>query len=129
MVIHTQTDEESFGSFQSKLFNRDVELLVNGPIDIDYVSRCINHLESLPDKVLEEVLERTIQYRNACRSALGKSLLETTNSSQIMKSLTPNMFIVDDEQEQPIINIELGCDWDAEHGLQWGTKRGHFVKA
>jgi hypothetical protein len=103
-----------------RLFGRYIAFAVEGAASMDYVRRCAEHLDALPEAVVEALCRGSIRYCNEYRVLLGEPALAFAAPREVLRLVDPNTLLVPDELgPEPVVHLELNCDWDIEHGLEW----------
>lgn len=109
------------GNVSFKLFDQDISFIADGEATLEYVQRCAEYLNSLSDSVIQQLCEASIRYCNDFLDAIGEDPQEFTTPQDVLRLIYPSTFIVPDPKhgDEPVIHLELNCDWEVEHGMEW----------
>ena len=116
------------GRVYCRPFDRYVAFAVENSASMDYVRRCAEHLDTLPEATLAALCEATIRYCNEFRVLVGEAPLGFESPRAVLALVDPNTLLIpDEERAEPVVHLELNCDWDLEHGLEWIVRGGRVL--
>jgi hypothetical protein len=108
------------GRVYCRPFGRYIAFAVEDAASMDYVRRCAEHLDALPEPTLLALCEASIRYCNEFRSLTGEPPLAFASAYDVLALVDPNTLLIPDElRPEPVVHLELNCDWEPEHGLEW----------
>jgi hypothetical protein len=58
---------------------------------------------------------------------VGEEVSRFARERDVLLSIEPNTLVIDDGLTQPVIHLELNCDWEEEHGMEWIVRDGQVV--
>jgi hypothetical protein len=104
-----------------RLFGQYINFTVDGSAQIDYVERCAVYLNSLPETVIDALCRASIRYCNDFLSTIKESGKYFEKPEDVLSLIYPSVLIVPDPEngDDPVIHLELNCEWEEEHGLEW----------
>ena len=109
-------------------FGRYVAFAVEDAASMDYVVRCAEHLDTLPEATLVELCRASIRYCNEFRLLAGEAPLAFASPLDVLALLDPNTLLIpNEERPEPVVHLELCCDWELEHGLEWIVRDGKVL--
>jgi hypothetical protein len=115
------------GQVYFSLFDRYITFVVEEDATIEYVTQCAEYLNAWSEETIESLCQASIRYCNDFRSMIGEDELQFSSSREVLKLVRPTMLIVPNpEFPEPIAHLELSCDWEEEHGMEW-IVRGNQV--
>lgn len=123
--IKKQNQHKILGTFYSEFFKEKIEFIAEEITDFDYVESCLNSFNNMSESLVSEILEETFKYYK--KSNFTESLDEDlkiiiSTPAETLNYIQPNVFIINERTKGPIIHLELECDWEPEHGLEWLIK-------
>ena len=103
-----------------KLFNWD------GASDA-YALACAQHLNTLSDATVLRLCEASIRYYHDFLDMIGEAPREFAQPREILKLIQPSSLSVPNPKDSSnpnehtgaVVHLELNCDWEEEHGLEW----------
>ncbi|HEX3047590.1 MAG TPA: hypothetical protein VHY08_22755 [Bacillota bacterium] len=109
------------GEVYFKLFNQYIKLYSWNGAGIGYIEKCAGYLNSLSDEIIDRLCEASIRYCNGFCDDVGEELKEFMNIRDVLKLIQPNGLCIPKPRDEntPVIDLELNCDWEEEHGMQW----------
>lgn len=102
------------------IFETDCKVIIDIDLDIEYAEKCIEMINNLPDKTVDNIcrglriycLTRVSQNRDLL-SKLDFDITSKTNLRDILKSVKPlNIFIDAPEDEGLALKLEFECVWE-----------------
>lgn len=108
------------GEIYFKLFDRYIALSSEDN-DIAYAEQCATYLNALPETVIITLCEASIRYCSAFLEAVGEPSNHFDSPKQILPLISPSVLIIPNSNgtNMPVIHMELNCDWEEEHGMEW----------
>ena len=98
-------------------FDTELEVIVDEDVEIVYVEKCIEYINNLPQSLLNKISERAYKYYDFIRNECGD--VDDILPEKIMEHVYPlNIFVEKPEADIPAFDIECGCDWEEEHGME-----------
>jgi len=103
------------------LFNKVIRVAIDEGGNIEFAQRCADFLNSMSNKLIQELCEASIRYCNYHLEWIGQTRREFTKSTDVLQTICPNVLIVPflPASADPVIHVESNCDWEEEHGLEW----------
>ena len=93
-----------------------------------YVESCVQHLQSLPDATVTHLCEASIRYCNDFLDAIGEEPRAFATPRDVLTLILPRSMVVPAPQsDAPVVHLELECDWEPEHGLEWIVRAGRVI--
>ncbi len=104
-----------------KCFNKYISLFVEDGEDTEYAQICAKYLNELTESVIIRLCEASIRYCNDFLDAVGEPLKTFEKAIDVLKLISPSVLIVPypENGDEPVIHLELNCEWEPEHGLEW----------
>lgn len=117
------------GDFYFELFDSKVGVHLYNNASVEYAERCIETLNALDEAVLRSLFESCIRYCNDFLHMTSREVRVFNKPSDILMSIEPNSLIIDQlgNVDEPIIHLELECDWDIEHGIEVIIRKGRVL--
>lgn len=98
-------------------FDTELEVIVDEDVEIVYVEKCIEYINNLSQLLLNKISERAYKYYDFIRNECGD--VDDILPEKIMEHVHPlNIFVEKPEVDIPAFDIECGCDWEEEHGME-----------
>jgi len=98
---------------------------------IDYAEKCVEFFCNMPESLIEKLCEYTIRYCEESRLSWeevgGKMPVpKGVKGKEIFQYISPTMLIIEEPTDWNMIgfHVEMECDWEEEHGLEWTVKDG-----
>ncbi|MEL6494975.1 MAG: hypothetical protein AAFQ41_07605 [Cyanobacteria bacterium J06623_7] len=116
------------------LFDRYIDLLVDDEANFswDYAHKCAVYLHALTDGLIDRLCIASINYCNTFLEDTGQELIRFSDRHDVLKLITPlSLTIPEMQRDEPVIHLELDCEWEPEHGMEWIVRadRVLFVSA
>ncbi len=120
--------ETSIGDFHSTLFGRTMDCVIEDRAPIAYAQSCAKFFNSLSNEVVNQLCKSTIRFCNNFLDSIHEPRRTFKVLKDVLSLIRRSVLIVpapggDDE---PVVHIELECDWEGESGLEW-LVRGNEV--
>ncbi|UYG00854.1 DUF6985 domain-containing protein [Halomonas sp. GD1P12] len=115
------------GEMYCALFERYIPFL-SPERDPDGVQRCAAYLNELDDAVIDHLCQATEHYCQTYQSESGELPREFATPREVLTHITPSLLIVPHfEKATPVVHMELECDWEPEHGMEWVVRNRHVL--
>lgn len=103
------------------LFDRYIRFSADRDAGIADVQRCALYLNALPEPVIQELCEASIRYCRSYSRTVGHATPEGLGPQAVLSMIGPRTLIVPEpgEREEAVVHLELDCDWEEEHGMEW----------
>lgn len=118
-------DRGSYDEYEGKvwfnLFEKYISFSAEDSADLDYITVCANYLNSLPESTIESLCQCSIKYCNSFLNDIGENVKVFSHYRDVLKLISPSVLIVPDPEngQEPVVWMELNCEWEAEHGMEW----------
>lgn len=110
------------GKMYWKLFDREIDVLINDA-DEDYAQRCAEYLDNLPVELIDKLRRATLFYAQDSYEMTEERELKKfakMKPDKILKYVRPQMLIIEEPEDERLgFHVEMSCDWEIEHGLEW----------
>lgn len=110
------------GTLECPLFSQPLDVLIDGA-GVEYAQRCAAALCTLPEETLLRLCRYSVRYCEWFRSLVPDvdiGVPEGTEGRAILEHIFPGILIVTAPEDGRVgYSLELGCDWEPEHGLEW----------
>ncbi|WMJ79179.1 hypothetical protein RBU49_09780 [Clostridium sp. MB40-C1] len=125
----TKTNYGLEGTVEFKLFNTAINVLMDKDIDLEYANLCAKSLNNLDDRTINKLCEFSILYCNDFCDDIGEEPPKFNAVKDVLNYIQPNCLIIDTPKDnsKPVIHLELNCDWEIEHGLEWTINDGKIL--
>jgi hypothetical protein len=109
------------GVFRSTLFGDDVRVQIEEGGTVAYAQMCADYFNSMPAHVIDDLCAASIRYCNTFLDGIGEPQIAFEQDSDVLKLVYPVALIVPPlpDEAQPVFHMELDCDWEDEHGMEW----------
>lgn len=106
------------------LFKQDITILIDREeADFDYAEKCVKALNEISEEVIDILCEASVRYCIDFCENVGEAPPEFYSIRDVLSHIKPNSMSIDPPQDKGIvIHLELECDWEEEHGLEWLIK-------
>ena len=119
------------GEADFPLFGEVVRVFIYDENDLEYAQKCVEELHRLPLPVIEKLCEFSIAYCEDFREYFEDEdipIPEGIQSREILKYIQPSSLIIKSPSDERIaIHLELDCDWEPEHGMEWIVLDGEVL--
>lgn len=114
-------DEEIEGKVHFDLFAKDIDVMIEDPDCEEYAEKCAKYLNELNDDLIIHLCKSSIKYCNDFLEAIGEAKKTFQNPRDVLPLIHPILLIVPglSSENDPVIHLELNCDWEVEHGMEW----------
>ena len=113
--------DEVEGEVYCRLFHQYIKRYSWEGAGMGYIEKCAAYLNSLSDEVIDRLCEASIRYCNDFCDMVGGEPKKFENIRDVLKLIQPNGLSIPKPKDEntPVIDLELNCDWEEEHGMQW----------
>ena len=103
------------------LFGRYINLYNWEAASDAYVLSCARYLNALPEPTVTHLCEASIRYCNDFLNAIGEEPKAFARPRDVLLLIAPISLSIPDpkERDSPVVHLELNCDWEDEHGMEW----------
>jgi len=119
--------EELEGEVFFPLFNKKIKVSEFTSDNIEYANECAKLLKELNDEVIRHLCLASIRYCNAFLEADGEEQYSFDNERDVLALIDPRFLLIEQDETRPAIHLELECDWEQEHGMEWAIRDGKVV--
>lgn len=116
------------GKLYSKIFNIEIDVIIEDNVDIEYALKCSEHFNSMTDKMLDTICRGAKAYCLDFMEEVGGdfygemkiSITPETPPLEMLKCFRPTVFIVKKNKDENKIGYQLECrsDWEIEHSME-----------
>lgn len=129
MVIKNLKTNEYFeveGEAYLELFDQNITVYIEQESDIEYAELCITYLNTLSDGLIDDICNASIRYCNEFLDDIGEDIIEFNKPTDVLPYITPNTICIPKPKNktEPVIDLELNCEWEEEHGMEWIIHNG-----
>ncbi|MDZ8108608.1 MAG: hypothetical protein RM338_23695 [Nostoc sp. DedQUE12a] len=117
---------DNFGAIEASIyfakFDRNVRLAADKELDA-YEKRCIQTFFAWGETLFTKLQQASFRYYQAHLDSIGEQI--EIASAEIWNHCQPmNIHFLSSQQDllSTFIDVELECDWEIEHGMQWLVK-------
>ncbi|CAM4227625.1 DUF6985 domain-containing protein [Lederbergia lenta] len=109
------------GTTYSKLFDKHIRVWLEDGVDLEYGRFCVDALNHLNDKLIDEICRAAIAYCEDFCDAIGQEPPKIEKARDILNYIDPTGLIVDEPRDphKPVIHLEGNCEWEVEHGIEF----------
>ena len=131
MDLIKNVEEGEFG-IEGEVFFRKFDKYISLSIEDDNLSfaqECAEYLNSLSEDVVEDLCEASIRYCNSFLDAIGEPIKSFNKASDVLELIYPSVLLVPypENEKVPVIHMELNCDWEPEHGMEWVVRENKVL--
>ena len=128
-----ETQYGTEGEVFFSLFDKFIGLTIAEGATPQFAEQCALLLNNLTDNNIGHLCRASELYCNDFLSKVGEPELEFENSRSVLTSIYPAVLLVPepDEKATPVVRMELNCEWEDEHGMEWVIRndRVYYVGA
>lgn len=116
------------GEIWFSLFDQYVDFSIDDDADLAYAKHCAGFINELTEQAIKDLCEASIRYCNNFLDMLGERTKEFSHYRDVLPMIRPAGFIIPNKESyDPIIHLELRCDWEPEHGKEWVVRAGELM--
>ena len=113
------------------LFDRYISFFSDGnegKVDLEYVNQCAVYLNSLSEDLIDRLCQGSIMYCNTFLDDIGEEAKQFANYRDVLPLITPlGLSIPEKNRNEPVIHLELDCEWEPEHGMEWIVREDRIL--
>ena len=117
--ISPHFSEELEGEVVFPLFSKVIDVQGFTSESINYANECAKLLTELDESIISQLCQASIRYCNWILKVFGEEEKSFTNERDVLKLIEPSSLIIEDGASKPVIHMELNCEWEEEHGMEW----------
>lgn len=131
-IEESEFDEnEQEGLMDFPLFDTGIYVIIREDVSIEYAQKCAKYLVEMNDVIIDKLCEFSIRYCESMREYFDEmevSIPEHIHGREILKYISPSELIIETPKNDEIaFHIELNCDWEQEHGLEWSIRNNQVL--
>jgi len=118
------------GKVEFNLFHKTIDVLMDEHIDLEYANLCAKALNNMDEKIIDDLCQYSINYCiDFCNDVGDEEIPEFNSVRDVLSYISPRVLIIDvtKEDDKIVIHLELNCDWEIEHGLEWIINNGEIL--
>lgn len=118
------------GKVNFELFNKTIDVLMDEEIDLDYANLCAKALNNLDEKTIDNLCQYSINYCiDFCNEVVDEEAPDFNSVRDVLDYINPSLLIINvpKEKDKIVIHLELNCEWEIEHGLEWTINNGEIL--
>ena len=126
--------EEMEGEVYFNYLKKDISILFDKEVPMEYVVKNINYLNSLDESVILSLCEYSNRFcqrmmHNYPDVSYPTGLNQINNPIEILNFMEILRLKVDmyDDDSISVLNLSGSCDWDEDNGIQWLIKDDKVV--
>lgn len=123
LIKNIRTDsnfpEQLEGEVYFPLFRKDIAVWGFTQNSVDYANECAALLVNLSEELISELCQSSIKYCNTFLEEVGEETKHFENEKDVLNFIYPSGLIINDGASMPVIHMELNCEWEEEHGMEW----------
>ena len=122
-------DNDTEGKVHFNLFNKEIDFVVEDNDSIEYAKKCVKYLNKIEKEIVIKLCNASIRYYNYVLKQLGNTVKFFESPMDVLTQIDPVLLIIPalEDNSDPIIHLELNCDWEAEHGMEWIIREGNIL--
>lgn len=116
------------GKLYSKVFNTEIEVMIDEEVSIEYAQKCAEHFNNISSEMIETVCRGAKAYCLDFMEEVGGdfygkmkiSVTAETPALEMLKCFRPQMLVIKKPKDENRIGyqLECRCDWEIEHGME-----------
>lgn len=122
------------GKMHSTLFGCEIDVVLRGDSDefLMYAERCAEYFNNMPNEIIDDLKEYSLRYYNDMKQYYDDDDPDfpfDVNKENITEHMAARCFIVEKPKnaEKIAFGVELGCEWEPEHGMEWTVNDGRIL--
>ncbi|KAB8138104.1 hypothetical protein F9U64_06575 [Gracilibacillus oryzae] len=127
--LKTNESHELEGVAYLELFDQNIKVYIDQESDIEYAELCITYLNTMHAGLIDEICKASIRYCNEFLDDIGEDVIKFSKPTDVLACITPNTICIPNPEDktQPVIDLELLCTWEEEHGMEWVIRNGKVM--
>lgn len=110
------------------LFEKYIKFSIDDDADLDYAQKCAEYLNDISEETIKDLCEASIRYCNDFLENTGQPIKEFSSYKDVLSLVYPSILIIPDpESDETVIHMELNCQWEPEHGMEWVVRSGKVL--
>ena len=129
LIRNIQESESGIdGEVYFTLFGKSIQLFIEDD-NIEYAKKCAIFLNELPKEVIIKLCEASIRYCNEFLVTVNEPKKSFNSVEEVLAIIYPSVLIVPypEDSDEIIIHLELNCEWEIEHGMEWLLKGNNVL--
>lgn len=128
LLKNIKPDSDFPGQLLAQVFcpflSRDIDVYGCSNSNISYANECAQLLVELDEPSIEKLCQASIRYYTVCQEEIREPVEDFANERGILQLTKHGTLIVRDGYLKPVIHLEIGCEWEEEHGMEWIIRDG-----
>ena len=88
----------------------------------------LHFLATWDDALFSRLAQATLAYCHGFSEEVGLTDFDGRTSADILDCVRTGVIIIPSQvRASPVVRIELDCDWEPEHGLEWVVESPNFI--
>lgn len=119
--VRSNSDRQK-GEVYFALFDKYISFSTWKAVNDAYIVECAEYLNSISfnDSIINHLCEASIHYCNDVLDTIGEELKHFDNLKDVLLLVYPNSLNIPEPRRSiPVIHLELNCEWEEEHGMEW----------
>lgn len=110
------------------LFKKFIALAVDGESS-EYAEQCAEHLKDLSESLVVAICLASVRYCDDFLVAIGEPKINFKLPRDVKVQCHPRVLMVPypEVASEPVVHLELDCDWEEEHGMEWLIRDGRLL--
>lgn len=135
MKIKNKEYNEEYEWYEGKIYvellKRDIDVVIDKGVPIEFENKSIKHLLNLDENVIKELCTKSIKYSDEFLDDVGEELIVYESYRDVLNHIQGGLLTISESEDEsdynePAFSLGYECDWEIEHGLEW-TVRGDKV--
>jgi len=116
------------GRVYSDLFKHHINFFAEHR-DVEYAKACAEYLNLFSSDLIDQLCRASIRYCNEFLEEVGEPVIEFASIRDVLKIVSPNFINIPEpnENKNPVIHMDLNCEWEPEHGMEWIIRDGEVL--
>lgn len=131
IIQHLKPDPHFPGQLEGEiyfpLFNKVIKVTGFRSDNLEYADECARLLTKIEDTVVQQLCSASIRYCNDFLKSIGQEPPTFDNEREVLTLIDPSFLLIEENEIRPAIHLELACDWEEEHGMEWAIRDGQVV--
>jgi hypothetical protein len=116
------------GEMTFHLFHQEIGVMMDEEVSEEYANLCADYLNTMSDELIDQLCKASIAYCVEFCEDVGEEVPQIDTFRDILKYIQPGSLIIDEPKDDRIVfHMELNCDWEIEHGLEWTITDGKVM--